>query len=264
MEDDMKRMIVTAVLVLGLFVCLQAAEEMTGQQVIEKFQTANLSAKGVVSKAEFVLKDLTTGSTEKRKIISISFSENGLKKMVFRFLDSTNKGTTFYSVEKPDKTKVSYIYLKSIGSARQVESSDKEKNFIDTDIANEDMGGSDIGDYVYTRIEDKKIGDRDCYAVEKVPVNKNSKYEKHLVYIDKATMVAIASKSWSRDGRVVKTIKQDDIREIAKGLYMAYITSVTDIERKHSTEINAIETTEKEVNRGYFNKNKLDVKWSEE
>jgi hypothetical protein len=260
----MKKTIASAVLVLGLAVCLQAADELTGQQIIEKFQAANLSAKGVVSKAEFVLKDLTTGNTEKRKIISISVSENGLKRMVFRFLDSINKGTTFYSVEKPDKTKVSYIFLKSIGSARQVESSDKEKNFIDTDIANEDMGGSDISDYIYTRLEDKKIGDLDCYQIEKVPVNKNSKFEKHVVFIDKASMVAVASKSWGKDGRVVKTIKQEDIRKIGEGVYMACKTSVTDIERKHSTEINAIETVEKDVNKGYFNKNKLDVKWSEE
>lgn len=260
----MKRMIVAAVFVMGLFAGAQAADELTGKDIIEKFQAANLSSRGVVSKAEFVLKDLTTGNMEKRKIISISVSEGGLKKMVFRFLDSINKGTTFYSVEKPDKSKVSYIYLKSIGSARQVESSDKEKNFIDTDIANEDMGGSDIKDYVYTRIEDKKIGDRDCYAIEKVPVNKNSKYEKHLVYIDKDAMVALASKSWGRDGRVVKTIKQDDVREIAKGIYAAFSTSVTDIERKHTTDIIATEMVEKDVNKGYFNKNKMDMKWSEE
>jgi len=260
----MKRMIVTAVFVLGLFACVQAADEMTGKDIILKFQAANLSAKGVVSKAEFVLKDLVSGSTEKRKIISMNISESGLKKMVFRFLDSINKGTTFYSVEKPDKSTVSYIFLKSIGSARQVESSDKEKNFIDTDIANEDMGGSDINDYIYTRVEDKKIGDMDCYSVEKIPVNKNSKYEKHVVYIDKASMVAVASKSWGKDGRVVKTIKQEDIRKIGEGLYGAYKTIVTDVERKHETDINVLETAEKDLNKGYFNKNKMDVKWSEE
>jgi hypothetical protein len=260
----MKRAIVSAVIILGLFGMVQAADNLTGKDIIEKFQAANLSAKGVVSKAEFVLKDLVSGSVEKRKIISISASENGLKRMVFRFLDSINKGTTFYSVEKPDKSKVSYIFLKSIGSARQVESSDKEKNFIDTDIANEDMGGSDIGDYVYTRLEDKKIGDLDCYQIEKVPVNKNSKYEKHLVYIDKASMVAVASKSYGKDGRVVKTIKQDDIRKIGEGIYAAFKTSVTDVERKHETDIVALEMVEKNVNKGYFNKGKLDVKWSEE
>lgn len=260
----MKKVIMAAVFVLGLFGLVQAADELTGRDIIEKFQAANVSAKGLVSKAEFVLKDLTTGNTEKRKIISISVSEGGLKKMVFRFLDSINKGTTFYAVEKPDKSKVSYIFLKSIGAARQVESSDKEKNFIDTDISNEDMGGSNMDDYVYTRVEDKKIGDSDCYAVEKAPVNRNSKYEKSVVYICKATMIPLASKFWSRDGRVVKTIRQEDVREIAKGIYAAFKTSVTDIERKHSTEINVIESVEKDVNKGYFNKNKLDVKWSEE
>jgi outer membrane lipoprotein-sorting protein len=241
-----------------------AADALTGLQIADKVESSNISQKGLVTKGVLELKDLASKDTEKRSFVMAGLSENGLKKMLFKFTDSSYKGTAFLSLEKDDREKTIYIFLKSVGSPRQVEASDKENNFVDTDFSNEDLGGSNTAEYVYKRLEDKKSGDLDCYMIEKTPRLKSSKYGKYVVLVDKATFIPVAAKAFSPDGRVIKTIRMDNIKKIADGVFVPYTITVTDVDKKHESTVTVREAVEKDVNRGYFNKNKMDMKLAEE
>ena len=237
---------------------------LTGLQIADRVEAANVSDKGLVTRAALELKDLASQSSEKRDCVMVSLSENGLKKTIFRFTDSSYKDTTFLTLDREDKEKTIYIFLKSVGSPRQIESSDRENNFVDTDFSNEDLGGSNTADYTYTRLEDKKIDGMDCYFLEKMPKSKTSKYSKYQMLIDKATNIPVMVKAFNKEGRLVKTIKMDGVKKIAEEIYVPFSITVVDVDKKHSSVISVKDAAEKAVNKGYFNKNKMDMKWSEE
>jgi hypothetical protein len=211
-----------------------------------------------------ILKDLKKKSIDKRNFCSLSLWLNGRRRMLFRFESSSYKGTTFLTIEKSNDEKLQYLYLNSIGSPRQIASSDKEKNFIDTDIAYEDMGGANINDYTYKRLPDIKIGNVDCYVIERYPKRKNSKYKKYYMVIDKTKLLPIQVKAYNKGGRLIKIIKAFDIRKIGDNIYYPFKTVVTDIPEKHQTIIKIKSAIEKRIRRGYFNKNRMHRKWSEE
>ncbi len=249
---------------VSFFVIFAADKDLTGLEIIEMANKANQSTKGFVKKGEMELKNLESDKKEVRKFVILSKKTNEGERTMFRFLDSTYSGTTFLSIKKGDDT-VMYIFLKSIGSPRQVEGSDKEATFVDTDISNEEMGGGGATkDYEYKRLEDKKIGDYDCYVVERYPKSKSSKFSKHVVFIDKKTLKTVMMKSYSKEDRVVKTIKQDKINQIAENIYDATEITVTDTEKKHSTVLKINEVYEKDINPAYFSKDRMGKKWAEE
>lgn len=239
-----------------------AKKQLTGRQIAEMVEKANSSKIGIVSKGVLILKDLKSGNVEKRSFTILSVKDKGLKRMLFRFTDSSYKDTTFLTIEKSNGNKLQYLFLKSIGSPRQVEASDRENNFVDTDIANEDMGGSDINDYNYKRLPDRKFAGKDCYVIERYPIYKGSKYKKHLIIIDKETLLPLVIKSYSKHGRVIKTIRLQDIRNIGKNIYVAFKTVITSIPEKHQTIVQLTEAREQRINRGLFNKNRMSRKWS--
>lgn len=238
-------------------------ENPTGEEIARKSDKANRPATGLVVKGEMELKSLQSGSAEKRKYVMLSSEENGKKKSLFRFMDSTHKNTTFLSLENPDGKKLQYIYLKSVGAARQVESSDKENNFVDTDVSNEDLGGSEISEYTYTRLEDKSFDNLDCYVIERTPKRKNSKYLKHVVAIDKASLIPVNVRSFSRDGRIIKTIRSSDIRKVSENLSMAFEITVTATDKKHQTIVRIQEAKEKQLPGSYFVKERISSTWNE-
>jgi len=239
-------------------------KDLTGRDIAKLVDAANQSKKGLVIKGTMILKYLKSKNIEQRKYCMLSTKVNNLKRTLFRFESSSYKGTTFLTIEKPGKKKIQYLYLKSIGSPRQVESSDKENNFIDTDIANEDLGGININDYNYKRLPDRKIGDTACYVIERYPKSKSSKYKKHTVIIDKKKLVPIAVKAYSKEGRLVKTIRSSNIRKIGNNIFYPFETIITDIQKKHQTIVKIESAKEKTVNRGYFNKNRMNRRWNEE
>jgi hypothetical protein len=250
-------------LLIGFKLILNAGDNLTGIDIIKKADAANKSKKGIVKKGVMELVNLESQQKETRKFIILSVATDEGEKSMFRFTDSSYAGTTFLSIKKGDKT-LMYIYLKSIGAPRQVEGSDKEATFVDTDIANEEMSGGITEDYEYKRIENKKIDDSDCYVVERYPKSKSSKYQKHIVVIDKNTLKTLIMKSYSKEGRLVKTIKQDKIKKVAENIYEPTEITVTDLEKKHSTILKISEIMEKEINQGYFSKERMGKKWVEE
>jgi outer membrane lipoprotein-sorting protein len=241
----------------------KAEDSLTGEDIARKSDQANRPLTGLVIKGEMELKNLQSGSSEKRKYAILSLNDQGSKKSIFRFLDSSYKNTTFLTLENPNGQKLQYVYLKSVGSARQVEASDRENSFVDTDIANEELGGSDLKDYTYKRLEDKTFDGMDCYVIERVPVRKNSKYQKHIVAIDKKTLIPVNVKTYSKDGRVVKTIKAGDVRKISDSVNLAFEITVTSVEKRHQTVIRILDAAEKNLSSSLFLKERISSAWSE-
>lgn len=240
------------------------ANEPTGREIAEMVDKANQSEKGMIVKGKMILKDLKSDKTEERSYIILSVKANQSKRLLFRFTSSFYKGTTFLTIEDENKNKLHYIYLTSIGSPRQIEASEKEKNFLDTDVSNEELGGSNIDDYEYKRLPDTKIGNIDCYVIERTPKRKDSKYKNHIVTIDKERLIPLEVKMFTKDNRLSKIIKMDDIRKISEKIYTPFKTVVIDTEKRHQTIISIEDAKEQSINLGYFNKNRMGRKWDVE
>ena len=259
-----KTIVLAAVISLFAGVYVTAADSLDGTQIAKMAENANESQSGVVTKGYIELKNLAANSSEKRAFVILAKSKGEGKQVLFRFTDSSYKGTTFFAQSEPGGAKTSqYIFLKSVGSPRQIEASDKEKNFVDTDASNEELGGAVLADYNYNRIADAKVDGADCYVLEKTP-KKASKYQKHIVSIDKATMIPLMVKSYGRDGRVVKTIHATNIKKVGAKMFVPYNVEITDIEKKHRTVIAVSNAAEKNISSGYFSKTRMNAAWAEE
>ena len=259
----MKKFITLSLLCITSVVLVSQApaDNLTGKAIAQRARDTNKSRIGMVVKGTLVLKNLKNGSAENRSFVTLSTRMGGLSRSLFRFTSSSYSGTTFLTIERKSSNNLQYLYLKSVGSPRQVESSDKEKSFVDTDLSNEDMGGAKIRDYTYKRLADRKVGGKECYVIEKYPKNRSSKFSKHLLVIEKATFVPLLSKGYNRSGRVIKTMKAVDVRKIGS-VHVPYSVTVTDIVKRHRTVMKVQSAAERRSSRGYFNKNRLKMRWS--
>lgn len=241
-----------------------AQDNMSGEQIAQKVHDTNKSSQGIVLKGKMTLAGVGGGSSEARSMVLLAYDNAGLSNGIFRFTDSSYRGTTMLTIERRGKENLQYLFLPSVGSPRQIEGSDREKNFVDTDFSNEDLGGSRISDYTYNRLPDRKAGNYDCYMIERFPKNKSSKYSKHVVTIDKATMIPVDVQFYAKSGRVVKTMRASNIKQISGNIRVPMNLQVVDIEKRHQTVIDVSFAQEKNINRGYFNRNRLNMQWAEQ
>jgi outer membrane lipoprotein-sorting protein len=256
-----------SLLLTACFVCAvsvsNAQDSLSGEDIAKKAHDANKSSSGLVLKGTLTMKNMATGASESRNAMVLTVKEGGLTRALIRFTSSSYSGTTMLTIERSGKENLQYLYLPSVGSPRQIEGSDREKNFVDTDFSNEDLGGSRISDYTYKRLADQNICGSDCYVIERYPKSGSSKYSKHVVVIDKATLIPISVQFYAKSGRVVKTMKAANIRRVGSVNVPMYL-EVTDIEKKRQSILNVADAQEKKVSQGYFNRNKMSARWAEQ
>ena len=259
-----KTIIVSALMLLGMQSFLLSSNSLTGEDIARQVHNANRSTKGIIVKGEMTMKDLSRGSSESRQVVILSFREDNLSRSMIRFTDSSYRGTTMLTMERKERDNLQYLYLPTVGSARQIEGSDREKNFVDTDFSNEDLGGARIEDYTYKRLSDLDTPGGSRYVIERYPKSNTSAYSKHIVVIDKETLIPLNVRFFSRSGRVVKTISAGDIIRISNNIYIPETLKVVDIENRRETELKVQSAEEKMLNRGYFNRNRMNMRWAEE
>ena len=252
-----------AVFLLGVLMAtaLSAADTFTGRQIAQKMKAANFSNKGLILKGGLKLMDLKNKKTEQRNFTMLSRKVKGLSRTLFRFTDSTYKGTTFLTIEERNDRTIQYLYMNSIGSPRQVQSSDKEAEFLDTDFSNEDLGGVTLADYTYKRLADRKIGNKEFYVIESFPKNKKSKYSRKVIMIDKHNFIPVNVKCYNKQKRLVKIIKSSHIKKIGGDMYIPFSITATDLRSRHKTEMRVSEAREADINRGLFNKMRMSRPW---
>jgi hypothetical protein len=249
---------------LSLAGALSAQDNLSGEEIAKKAHSVNKSSSGIILKGQIAMKNLVNGSTESRKAMVMTVAKGGLTQALIRFTDSSYSGTTMLTVERSGKDNLQYLYLPSVGSPRQIEGSDRENNFVDTDFSNEDLGGSRIADYKYKRLADQKAGAADCYVIERFPKSSSSKYIKHIVVIEKATMIPLSVQFYGRSGRVIKTMRAGQIKNIGNNINVPMYLEVVDIEKKRQTILSVTSAEEKALNQGYFNRNRMSAKWAEQ
>lgn len=261
----MKKVIslISAALILSAVSSAGAQDSLTGEQIAQKVHDNNKSASGLVLKGALTMKDMTTGASESRNAVLITVTQDGQSRALIRFTSSSYSGTTMLTLERAGKENLQYLYLPSVGSPRQIEGSEKEKNFVDTDFSNEDLGGSRITDYTYNRLADQNIGGSACYVIERFPKNSSSKFSKHVITIDRATLVPLNAQFYGRSGRVIKIMKAGQIKKTGS-VNVPMSLEVTDLEKKRQSVLNVADAQEKKVNQGYFNRNRMNTKWAEE
>jgi len=243
---------------------LSAQDNMSGEQIARKAHESNKSSMGILLKGKMTLAGVGGGASDNRSVVLITYNKNGLSKGLVRFIDSSYRGTTMLTEERKGRDNLQYLYLPSVGSPRQIEGSDREKNFVDTDFSNEDLGGSRIEDYTYKRLADKKAGSYDCYVIERYPRKSSSRFSRHVVTIDKSSMLPVEVKFYARSGRLVKNMKAGNIKQVNGSINVPMHMEVVDIEKRHRTVIDVSTAQEKNINRGYFNRNRMSMQWAEQ
>ena len=219
---------------------LFGADAQSGRKIAETVQDANKTTNRVVW-AQLSVFD-NGKKLETRRLIMKTFRKDGRDRGMARFMDGLKRGVTTFTIEQGDnEDNTQYIFVPGVGRPRQIASSEKQNDFEDTDLTNEDMGGRKINDYNYTLSKEStvKIGSEsfDCYVLLSTHKNPDARFPRYRSWIDKKSLIPVRVAVYGKDGKLRRQMVAAHIKEVAKGVFMPFYTEVKDLERKHETKI---------------------------
>ncbi|WP_319524310.1 outer membrane lipoprotein-sorting protein [uncultured Desulfosarcina sp.] len=239
-----------------------ATAETDGRQIFDIADHFNEPEKDLLAYTRMTLKSGDAVS-DTRKVILKEYTDGDLSRILFRFTDSLKRGLTFLTIETDGPTNDQYLYVPAIGRPRQIASQDRQNNFEDTDMTNEDLGGLKLDDYTYKRGKDATLAGRACYKVTARAKAADARFPKRIAWFDQENFIPLQIKVYNRDNKLQRVIVAGDVRTIG-GIHLPFKTVAKDLIEDHTT---ILEIVKAEVDSGIdpldFDKEKMGAAWKE-
>ncbi|KJS33413.1 MAG: hypothetical protein VR64_01015 [Desulfatitalea sp. BRH_c12] len=233
-----------------------------GRLIYDNVKHINRPRKDRVVYSQMILKSGDAVS-DRRKVIIKEKTYGGLSRGVFRFTDSMKRGLTFLTIETHGNNNDQYLYVPAIGRPRQVASQDRQNNFEDTDLTNEDLGGLKLDDYTYLRGKDTVINERPSFKVTATAKAADARFPRRISWIDQQTFVPLQIKIYNKDNKLARVVVAGDVRALG-GIYIPFKTVAKDLLQNHTT---ILEVVRAEVDSGIdelvFDKEEMGAPWKE-
>lgn len=247
--------------------------DLSGSDIAKRAKYNNRSQK-MVSKAVMVLqsysggqwKTLDTRNLYMQSMIWSGSGFNSLTRTISRFMTGLKKGVTFLSIEVAGGSDdIQYSFLPSLGRPRRVSSSEKQNDFEDTDVTNEEMGSPKIENYTYRRLPDENYRGIPCYVVERFPKDRSiAKYSRHKSWITKQHFVPIKVEAYDMEKRLKKKIYARNIKRFGK-IYITMNLRVINVQKNTRTLLmikDVFVDGQAPVNRSDLQQDRMDATWS--
>ncbi|MDX8412031.1 MAG: outer membrane lipoprotein-sorting protein [Mariprofundaceae bacterium] len=116
------------------------------------------------------------------------------------------KGTAFLSFTHKSGPDDQWLYLPALKRVKRISSANKSGAFMGSEFAFEDIASQEVEKYAYRYLRDDVYEGRDCFVVERDPVDPNSGYSYQEVWFDKAHYRPFKVEYYDRKRAHLKTL----------------------------------------------------------
>lgn len=99
-----------------------------------------------------------------------------------------------------------WMYLPDLRRVKRIASDNQAGPFVGSEFAYEDIGSQEPEQYTYRHLGDAKHDGHACFELERIPVNRNSGYSRHVVLIDQERHIPLRIDYYDRKGELLKTL----------------------------------------------------------
>ena len=165
-------------------------------------------------------------------------NDSGMRQLLIQFREPVDvRGTSLLILEREDENEI-YFASPEFPKPKRIAGSNKASRLFGSDFSYEDFeyleGFRQAGDW--KRLEDRKLGDRDCYVAEIRPMT--SGYERILSYVDQKTCVPLKMKFYEAGGSLRKELTTNPQYIQQKGsVWIAHMALMEDLRDFTTTQL---------------------------
>ena len=152
-------------------------------------------------------------SERKIRIRTLEVKEDGDKSLTIFDTPRDIKGTAFLSFTHKAGDDDQWLYLPALKRVKRISSRNKSGSFMGSEFSYEDIASQEVEKYTYKWIRDERYEGRECFVLEKYPVDKkNSGCTKQVIWLDKKEYRVWKVEYFDRKNSLLKTLTSTDYR----------------------------------------------------
>lgn len=243
-----RRTVAPFALVLVAAAAAWAQQSLDGEQIVRKADRDHRSRdeRGVV---EMVLVSEADDQRQLRSMEIMGKTGQGEDDSnLVRFLaPPTVRGTAVLTLEATGRADDQWLYLPALRKTKRIASSQRTQRFAGTDFTYEDLRSENFAAWTYRKVDDARVAEADCFAVEAAPKSGDETgYSKRVIFVEKARFLVLKIEFYDKQGRHAKTLTNRDFEQV-EGLWRARQSMMEDHQRRTKT---IWRFTERQINPG--------------
>ena len=202
---------------ISLTVFANSDAEKRGLEIATINDKANTGFKSESSKMTMQLIN-AHGDVISRKMLSevLEGQNEGDKSVVIFEWPADVKGTKMLTHTKKKGDDKQWLFLPALKRVKRISSRNKSGSFMGSEFSYEDLGSQELEKFKYKLVEELKLNGRDCWKLERVPVDKRSGYSKQLLWSDKEYNQPLKIEYYDRKKELLKTAEFKEYKKYGK------------------------------------------------
>ena len=147
------------------------------------------------------------------RIKTLEVKDDGDKSMSIFDRPRDVKGTAFLTYSHKVENDDQWLYLPALKRVKRIASKNKSGSFMGSEFAYEDIASQEVEKYTYKYLRDETCGERQCFVVERDPVDVNSGYTRQVAWIDKQEYRPEKIVFYDRKNTLLKTLIYTDYKQ---------------------------------------------------
>lgn len=144
-------------------------------------------------------------STREIRTSTLEITGDGDKSLSIFDTPADVRGTAFLSHTHALKSDDQWLFLPALNRVKRISSSNKSGPYMGSEFAYEDISSQEVGKYTYKWLHDEALNGRDCFVMERYPLDKNSGYTRQVAWMDKTIYQPLKVDYYDRKNSLLKT-----------------------------------------------------------
>ena len=177
-------------------------------------------------------------SIRKIRVRTLEVKNDGDKTLTIFDNPKDVKGTAFLTFSHKKGDDDQWLYLPALKRVKRISSRNKSGSFMGSEFAYEDISSQEVEKYTYKWIRDEKYGGRECFVIERYPVDKkNSGYTQQVNWIDKLEYRPWKIEYYDRKKSLLKTLTFNGYQKYLDKYWRADKMNMVNHQNGKSTEL---------------------------
>ncbi len=177
-------------------------------------------------------------SLREMRIKTLEVDGDGDKSLTIFDTPRDVKGTVFLTYTHKVGDDDQWLYLPALKRVKRISSRNKSGSFMGSEFSYEDIASQEIEKYTYKWIRDEMYLDRECFVIERYPVDKkNSGYTRQVTWLDKEEYRSWKVEYYDRKDSLLKTLEVTDYERYLDRFWRSVAMHMVNHQNGKSTDL---------------------------
>lgn len=210
--------------------------EARGQSIVDEAERRGEGFGDMTASMEMIIRNSRGAEARRELEVGVLEMPEGTRSLTVVKAPKDVRGTALLTHAFDHDEDQQWLYFPAVKRVKRIASTGRSGPFMGSEFSYEDLSGQASEKFVYRYLGEEKIGEIDCYKVEREPKPEvDSSYSRHVSWVEKQNLWLVKVDFYDHNGDHLKTLEARDFELFEDKYWRAHEVVMTNVRTNGSS-----------------------------